>query len=73
MTANQFPTNEATEILNREAANYGDEATYEFVRIVEMLDDKTAILAFRQIVNEKIVKTVCLEFIVTKEGFVKAN
>jgi len=69
----QFPVTEATDLLNREAANYGDEATYEFVRIVEMLEENHAVLAFRQIVNEMVVKVVRCEFIVDAEGFVCGN
>jgi len=64
---------EATEILNREAANYGDEATYEYVRCVEIVASDYVVLAFNQIVNGVVVKTVNLDFIIDKDGNVRAN
>lgn len=69
----EFPVIEATAILNRQAANYGDEATYEFLRVEEMRDESSAILAFRVIVYGKVIRIVRLEFIVDNNGFVRAN
>jgi hypothetical protein len=73
MSANSFPVIEATNLLNRQAANYGDEATYEFLRIDEMFDENHAMLVFRVIIDGKVTKLVRLEFIVDEKGFVAAN
>lgn len=64
---------DATDILNRQAANYGDEAIYEYSHCVEIQDSSNCTLAFRQIVNEQIVKIVCLDFIIDANGILKAN
>lgn len=70
MNANQIT--EATEYLNSQAANYGDEAIYEFLRVEEKVDEDYYVLTFRQIIEEKVQKIVRLDFII-KDGHAVAN